>query len=138
MPAQSIWMIRISLAYLLLTTLIGNLLIFHKVIEIHPMIWAFLPIHYETAIWGWMVQFEMGTAYWIFPRYLQLSPRGSDQMAWIVVVLLNSGIFLLSIENLVQISRIFKISGRALIIISIGFYVSIMWKRVISYRNLED
>lgn len=137
MPAQSIWMIRISLGYLLIITLIGSLLLVHKGIEIHPMIWAFLPAHYEMAIWGWIVQFVLGTAYWIFPRTLNLRPRGSERIAWLIVVLLNAGVFLLVIENLFQINHLFKVSGRLLIIVSIGSFVSIMWKRIVSYRDHE-
>lgn len=138
MPAQSIWMIRISLGYFLIITLIGSLLLVHKVIEIHPVMWALLPAHYEMAIWGWMVQFVLGTAYWIFPRYLNLKPRGSERIAWLIVILLNSGVFLLVIKNLFQISQLFKISGRFLIIASIGFFVSVIWNRVVSYRDHED
>lgn len=137
MPAQSIWMIRISLGYLLIISLIGSLLLIHKVLLIHPAMWALLPVHYEMAIWGWMVQFVLGTAYWIFPRHLHLKPRGSERIGWMVVVLLNAGVFLLVIENLFQISQLFKVSGRLLIISSIGFFVSIMWKRVVSYRDHE-
>lgn len=137
MPAQSIWMIRISLGYFLIITLIGSLLLVHKVTEIHPMMWALLPAHYEMAIWGWMVQFVLGTAYWIFPRYLNLKPRGSERIAWLIVILLNSGVFLLVIENQFQISQLFKISARFLIIASILCFASIMWKRVIRYKNHE-
>lgn len=138
MPVQSIWMIRISLGYLLIITAMGSLLLVHKVIEIHPMMWVLLPAHYEMAIWGWMVQFVLGTAYWIFPRYLNLTSRGSEPIAWMVVVLLNVGIFLFVIENLLQISQLFKVSGRLIIISSIGFFVSVIWKRVVSYRDHED
>lgn len=137
MPAQSVWMIRMSLVYLLIISLIGSLLLIHKVVDIHPAMWAFLPVHYEMAIWGWLVQFVMGTAYWIFPRYLQSKPRGSVRTAWIVVVLLNTGVLFLIVENLLQINRLFKMSGRILIIASILCFASIMWERVVSYRDLE-
>lgn len=137
MPAQSIWMIRISLGYLLVASLIGSLLLIHKVIEIHPMMWAFLPLHYEMAIWGWMVQFAIGTAYWIFPRYLQSKPRGSEKNAWIVLVLLNTGVLFLISAHLFSIDSLLALTGRMLIIISIDCFVAIMWSRVISYKNLE-
>ncbi|MDX1642495.1 MAG: hypothetical protein R3220_12400 [Balneolaceae bacterium] len=137
MPTQSIWMIRISLGYLLVASLIGSLLLIHKVIEIHPSIWALLPLHFEMAIWGWIVQFVMGTAYWIFPRYLQSMPRGSEKIAWVVVVLLNSGFLFLIADHLFGFDPLLKLSGRILITASIGCFVAIMWKRVVSYRNLE-
>jgi len=56
------------------------------------------PIHYELTIWGWLVQFVMGTAYWIFPRFLKGESRGSALPAWIMVCLYNIGLILLAIS----------------------------------------
>jgi len=34
-----------------------------------------LPIHIEVLIFGWIIQFTLGTAYWILPRFLQAPQR---------------------------------------------------------------
>jgi hypothetical protein len=46
---------------------------------------------------GWITQLAIGVAYWIFPRLLKeqdLRPRGSDALAWGVLVCLNLGLLL--------------------------------------------
>ena len=94
MPSQSVWMIRLSLFYLTITIVIGGLLLIHKSAPIHPSVWALLPIHYEMAVWGWMIQFVMGTAYWMFPRFLKGDPRGNSHTATLMVLLFNTGLLL--------------------------------------------
>jgi hypothetical protein len=46
---------------------------------------------------GWITQLAIGVAYWIFPRFLKEDnpePRGSDALAWAVLILLNAGLVL--------------------------------------------
>jgi hypothetical protein len=46
---------------------------------------------------GWITQLAIGVAYWIFPRFLKEQdsrPRGSDALAWGVLVCLNIGLLL--------------------------------------------
>ncbi len=138
MPVQSIWMIRLSLGYLLCIAFLGSLLLIHKTVEIHPALWSLLPVHYEMAIWGWLLQFVMGTAYWMFPRYLKGPKRGSPRLAWMVVVSLNFGLWLLLVSYFIQFSRYTKLAGRSLIIISVLLFVSLMWRRVVSYRKFDE
>lgn len=135
MPAQSIWMIRLSLLCLSVSVLIGGLLFIHKVIHIHPIIWAFLPLHYELAIWGWLVQFVMGTAYWMFPRFLKGERRGPDLPAWIMVCLYNTGLILLAASVFIPINFPAAMSGRVLIGAGVMIFAGLTWRRVVSYRN---
>lgn len=135
MPIHSVWMIRLSLCYLLVAVLTGAVLLVHKAIPIHNALWGFLPFHYEMAIWGWMVQFVMGTAYWMFPRYLEDKGRGSSGLAWSVAVLLNLGLWLLLISYIT--SDQLAIFGRGLLLIGTLLFAALMWNRVVSYRNRE-
>jgi len=46
---------------------------------------------------GWITQLAIGVAYWMFPRLLKeqdFRPRGSDALAWCVLVSLNVGLLL--------------------------------------------
>ena len=46
---------------------------------------------------GWITQLAIGVAYWIFPRFLKGQdprPRGSDALAWAVLICLNAGLLL--------------------------------------------
>jgi cbb3-type cytochrome oxidase subunit 1 len=46
---------------------------------------------------GWLTQLAVGVAYWMFPRLRKEQdprPRGSDTLAWFVLVCLNVGLLL--------------------------------------------
>lgn len=136
MPVQSVWMLRLSLIWLLVSVMIGGLILLEKAMNIMPLIWGFLPVHYELAIWGWMVQFVIGTAYWMFPKYLSGSRRGPEWLAWSVLVVLNAGIMILTASILLQIPLLAQ-TGRGFILLSIFTFVALIWKRVVTYRNLK-
>lgn len=138
MPVQSVWMIRLSLMHLLIAVIIGGLLLIHKSTPLHPGIWALLPVHFELAIWGWLVQFVMGTAYWMFPRHLTGETRGGTARSWIMILLFNTGTLLLVTGYfLPEISSI-PIIARFSVMLSILLFISLMWKRIVTYRNLHD
>lgn len=133
-PLQSIWMLRLSLIWLMISVTIGGLILIEKVISFMPMIWGFLPIHYELAIWGWLVQFAVGTAYWMFPKLLTGKRRGPDWAGWCVVFLMNTGILSLAVSHLIQ-SGILSAAGRGIILISICTFAYLISQRVVTYRN---
>ena len=46
---------------------------------------------------GWLTQLAIGVAYWMFPRLRRKQgphPRGSDALAWFVLIALNAGLLL--------------------------------------------
>jgi len=135
MPAQSVWMIRLSLVYLAITISMGGLLLIHKAISIHPAVWGLLPVHFELAIWGWMVQFVMGTAYWMFPRFLKGEPRGNSNIATLMATLFNGGLFLLLISIFDVYSSFLAPAGRGLLLISVTLFAALIWNRIVSYRK---
>ncbi|WP_101071732.1 hypothetical protein [Rhodohalobacter barkolensis] len=135
MPSQSIWMIRSSLLYLLLSVSVGTLILIHKVIAVHPFIWALLPAHYEMAIWGWVVQLAMGTAYWMFPKKLSEPRRGPGWAGWLVFGFYNFGLMLLVITTLFQTHFFVSIASRGLILSSILIFAILMWQRIVTYRH---
>ncbi len=135
MPAQTIWMIRLSLVYFLISALIGGLLLIHKTIPLHPALWSLLPLHYEMAIWGWMVQFVIGTAYWMFPRYLKGEIRGPAKPAWWMFILFNTGLLLLLVSFLTTASVALAPAGRLLMMASILLFGYLMWNRIVSFKH---
>lgn len=138
MPSPSVWMIRLSVLYLIFSGLTGMLILMHKAIYLHPGVWALLPVHFEMAIWGWLVQFVMGTAYWMFPRYLKDQGRGHSAPAWLMVFLLNSGIiFLIGTHLQFLFDGMFLVS-RSCIGIAVLFFIYLMWKRITTYRHIQD
>jgi hypothetical protein len=135
MPAQSVWMIRLSLAWLFLATLIGSILLVHKAVELHPVMWSLLPLHFETAIWGWAVQLAMGTAYWIFPRHLVGTKRGPEKPVWWVLILFNTGLITLLAGYLHQSVLLLKLTGRGVMTFAVIIFGILMWSRVKSYSS---
>lgn len=136
MPKPSIWMIRLSLIYFLISAILGGLILSEKVIDLHPMVWSLLPVHYELAVWGWLVQFILGTAYWMFPKKLEGERRGKPLPAWIMIILLNTGILLLISSNFAgNVTETLSLSGRSLITLSILIFTSLIWNRVVTYRK---
>lgn len=138
MPEQSVWMIRLSMIYLLIAITIGGVLLIHKATPLHPGVWALLPVHFELAIWGWLVQFVMGTAYWMFPRHLTGEARGADARGWIVFLLFNAGVLLLVGGHLLATLPILRVLARGSLLISILLFITLMWNRIVTYRDLHD
>jgi hypothetical protein len=134
MPKISIWMIRLSLIWLLISALAGSLILIHKAAVLHHSIWILLPVHFELAIWGWLVQFVMGTAYWMFPKKLEEERRGPVLPAWIMVCLFNTGLFFI-VTSALSPNIPATITGRALIAGSIIIFAGLIWQRVVTYRD---
>ncbi len=136
-PKPTIWMIRLSLIYFLISASTGGLLLAHKAIDIHPMLWGFLPVHYELATWGWLVQFVIGTAYWIFPKKLEGEWRGPLAPAWGMVFMFNAGLLILATSTFFPDMSWNPVAGRSLIAVSILIFATLIWQRVVTYRNLK-
>lgn len=126
-------MIRISLIYLLITVLTGSLILAHKALDLHPSFWALLPVHIEIAIFGWVLQFVLGTAYWIFPRFIRGSARGKKSVGWLMVILLNAGIFFTAIPGLEERAALL---GRTALFGAVVLFLILIWGRVVSYRDI--
>ncbi len=130
MPAVSIWMIRSSLGYLSLGFSIGALLLFHKGIPILPPIWALLPSHVEFLLMGWIVQFVMGTAFWILPRSGRGPRRGKVGRVWFAYGMLNTGIWITALSSFPPAPEWLALAGRAGEVIGVAAFLSNAWPRV--------
>ncbi|GBD11931.1 hypothetical protein HRbin23_01614 [bacterium HR23] len=92
MPPLTRWAVRASLFYVLVGFTLGALLLAHKGVGVHPMVWRLLPLHREVLMLGWMAQMGIGVAYWVFPRIARR--RGREAFAWLALLLLNGGVWL--------------------------------------------
>ena len=131
MPRISIFFIRFALIYFGLSITIGTAMLFHKSFYLHDTIWLWMPVHKELALFGWLIQFVLGVAYWILPRHLDNPVRGNPKQAWLGFLIFNLGIIL----NLISFAppnflhtdgfgRSFQIAGIILII-------HLLWSRVV-------
>lgn len=135
MPTPSRWLIRSSFVCLLLGMIIGALLLIHKAYPLHPAVWFLLPVHIELLIFGWIIQFTMGTAYWILPRYLEDSSRGNTRLARLIMLLLNIGILVVIVDRLTVSALPLAVIGRLFEASAIILFVDLNWQRIISYNN---
>lgn len=132
MPFPSRLMLRLSLCYFLAAFTLGAVMLAHKAWPIHTAVWSLLPLHIEFALFGWIIQFTMGTAYWILPRYLEGPPRGSGRAARAMVGLLNAGILAVAASAFWD-QPLLEPAGRLMELAAVGIFVALHWKRVISY-----
>lgn len=135
MPVQSVWMIRGSLIYFTLTLAAGGALLAQKGVFFHWSVWTLLQVHIELALFGWLIQFVLGTAYWMLPRYLKGPGRGSPGAAWLMILLLNTGIWIYLLARLQFIPSGGLVLGRILELSAVANFVYLHWNRIVPYRR---
>jgi hypothetical protein len=67
MPRLTCWFVRSSFINLALGFVLGGFILAAKG-GADPLVWMWLPAHGDALLVGWLVQFGMGMAYWLFPR----------------------------------------------------------------------
>lgn len=128
MPRLSIWFIRTALVYLAAGVTMGGLILAHKGIPLHPLLWRLLPLHIEFLLFGWIVQLAMGVGFWIFPRFWR--SRGNEKPAWLAFWLLNAGIWLAAVRPLVGLAAGVISLGRLLQAAAVIAFVTHAWPRI--------
>lgn len=131
MPAATVWMLRASLFWFLFSVTSGSLMLLEKSMIVHGGWMSLYPFHIEAAMVGWMVQFVVAVAYWMFPRHLTGRPRGHPIFGWLLTVLLNGSV-------VVAMAALWytglAMPARALFAGSAVLFLWMIWKRVASYR----
>src|SRR5512139_121019 len=113
LPRLSVWFIRAALIYLALGFTFGALMLANKGIPYSPQIWSLFPVHIEFLFLGWTVQLAMGVAFWILPRFGKEPKRGNVKLAWTAFILLNIGIWLVSLQAFWSGRSWIYVAGRA-------------------------
>lgn len=81
MPALSRLYLRTALIYLAVGVVFGGIILWSKAAPSTGRAWQLLAAHVALVTWGWLLQFSLGVAYWILPRFGFLRPR-----PWLAVV----------------------------------------------------
>ncbi|NCF64879.1 MAG: hypothetical protein GWP61_02830 [Chloroflexi bacterium] len=136
MPPLSRLYIRAAFVNLLAGFTIGALLLAHKGVFIHPALWGWLPAHIELLLIGWIVQFIMGTAFWIAPRFWKAPRRGNETSAQAALLLINAGVWLVVLWSLFG-GRIWMLASGRLLEVGAAIAFSLhLWQRVVP-RNYQ-
>ncbi len=94
MPLLSRTFIKAGLAYFVVGLTAGVLYLARPVFNLPAGFAVLYPVYIHLLMVGWITQLIMGVVYWMFPKYSKANPRGSEQLGWIVFVLLNVGLIL--------------------------------------------
>ena len=135
MPKLSVWMVRASLLHMGIGFLFGALILFYKGIPIYPWSWKLLNPHIELMIFGWTMQFVMGVAFWILPRFSGDGSYGGEErygrpyLGWWSFALLNGGILLTALSGWFGNTPLL-LAGRLFTLSAVCLFVILVWPRV--------
>lgn len=130
MPKLSVWMVRASLIHMGVGFLFGALILHHKGIPIYDWTWKLLNPHIELMIFGWTMQFILGIAFFVLPRFSHRESRyGPVYLGWWSFSLLNGGVILTSLAHWFALDR-YALSGKLLILLSVVTYAVMIWPRI--------
>jgi hypothetical protein len=129
MPRLSVWFIRASLAYLAIGFTFGAFMLANEGLALGLSLDQILPVHMEFLLVGWMMQFALGVAYWILPRYVKGLPRGNEVIAKMSLISLNLGILMVAMTAIIRL-KWFTVSGRVLEAACILLFLWGAWRRI--------
>ena len=129
MPKLSVWLVRTSLIHMGIGFLFGALILHHKGIPIYVWSWRLLNPHIELVIFGWTIQFVMGIAFWILPRFSGEHRYGKVYLGWWSFGLLNGGI-LLTAAGTWFVADLVSLVGRLSTLGAVLMFVILIYPRV--------
>lgn len=92
MPPLTRWYIKSALVCLILGLLVGAAQHAPPGLGL-PRVFAVAgPVYLHLLVVGWITQMIFGVAYWMFPKYSVVAPRGGDALAVASFLLLNAGL----------------------------------------------
>jgi hypothetical protein len=129
MPKLSALFVRMALVHLWLGISFGALLLANKGFPFAPWVWTLLPAHMEILLLGWLVQFGMGIAFWILPRFSNGAARGDERWSQAALVLLNLGILMSIAPGFLSLPGL-AVLGRCAEFLAVLTFVIGNWRRV--------
>ena len=97
MPPLTRWFIKTALVYFIAALLTGVIVAARSALALPDQLAALTPVYFHLLMVGWVTQLIFGVVYWMFPKYSQAQPRGSDRLGWATYVLLNTGLVMRAI-----------------------------------------
>ncbi len=97
MPPIARAYIKAAFAYFILAFLLGALMMLDRWLGFSRWLKAVYLSQLHLLMVGWITQLAIGVAYWMFPRFKRTQdarPRGSDVLAWAVLIVLNAGLLM--------------------------------------------
>jgi hypothetical protein len=139
MPPIARVFVKAAFLNFLVAFLLGALMMLDRWLAISRWLRVVYMSQLHLLVVGWITQLAIGVAYWIFPRFLKEQdprPRGSDALAWFVLISLNVGLllrFLVEPFHLMEsrpwLAALMALSGVLQALAALGFGW-IIWGRI--------
>ncbi|HEY7682586.1 MAG TPA: cbb3-type cytochrome c oxidase subunit I [Gemmatimonadales bacterium] len=129
MPRLSVWMLRLSLLALCAAGVHGALLLsqFPPALALAGRLRA---VHIELMLFGWMVQFVLGVAYWILPRHPAPPERGSPALGWTAFGLFQTGLTVAVAGAAAPSGGVLAPAGQLLVVAALLLFVRLLAPRI--------
>jgi heme/copper-type cytochrome/quinol oxidase subunit 1 len=127
MPRLSVWMLRTALLALLAGTALGALLLATEP-RYDSVRGALRETHLTLLLFGWLVQFVLGVAYWMLPRYTRAPDRGPPWAGWAAYGAFIGGLGLASFGALLTVDGLAP-AGRLLLAGATFAFILLLWGR---------
>jgi hypothetical protein len=131
MPQLSQWYVRAAFTYLIMGFSFGALMLANKGVPLHPALWRLLPAHIEFLLAGWVLQFALGVAFWMLPRFWHGPSRGSETGAIVAFFSLNLGLWLVVLGTVLTLPPVAVTLGRILELLAVLSFTSHIWPRIV-------
>ncbi|HHY57106.1 MAG TPA: hypothetical protein GYA08_16915 [Chloroflexi bacterium] len=99
MPSLTRLFVKTSLLYLAAAFVVGVFLALRPLLPLPAFVGGLTPVYFHLFMVGWVMQLIVGVAYWMFPKWSRLLPRGHDGLALATYGLLNTGLLLRAIAE---------------------------------------
>jgi cbb3-type cytochrome oxidase subunit 1 len=92
MPPLTRWFIKSAFVFFVAAMAVRLLQSVNTLTEGFPFLNALGPVYFHMFMVGWITQVIFGVVFWMFPKYSQEQPRGSERLGWITFWLINIGL----------------------------------------------
>lgn len=134
MPKLSVYFVRAALVHMGIGFLFGSLILHHKGIPLYGWTWKLLTPHIELMIFGWTLQFVMGIAFWILPRFSHEPRYGRVGLGWCSFWVFNVGVAVAAIGGWFM-ADVALLLGRLAMLLAMLFFAVMIWPRVKPLAN---
>jgi hypothetical protein len=135
-PPLTRWFVKTALVYLIAALFGGALLASGWLVSLPAAVAVASPAQIHLFVVGWLTQLIFGIAYWMFPSHSRDLPRGRNDIAIAVYVLLNVGLILRAVAEPWQVVHPSAVLGGLLVasaiaqwLAGVGFVIH-AWPRV--------
>ncbi len=138
MPTRSQWTLRLALIYMLGGATLGAMVLIGKV---HPPLGHWmptLPLHIAWMVGGGFLQFVMGTAFWILPKFADRpSFYGNVFFFDAAVVALNAGLLSYSLGQAISAFTFLKSGSGLLFAIAMLAWIAHIFPRIKPFQGMD-